>query len=353
MQPDLSVLKHRHSSGPRGLGLLVASLMLALACLSPIKAMAQSEPSVREINFGIISTESSSSLKSRWAILLEDMEQSIGVKVNGYFATDYSGVIEAMRFNKVQVGWFGNAAAVQAVDRSEGQVFCQRTNGDGTRGYNSVLITHKDSPIISLDHLLANPGKYTFGNGDPNSTSGFLIPAYYLWGKNNIDIRRHFTRIVNANHETNALTVAMRQVDVATNNTEDLAKLRKAHPDKFAQLREVWRSVLIPTDPIVYRKDLPDALKDKIRTFFITYGRERPGANIEREKAALLALGDWGPFEPSSNAQLLPIRQVMLFKDRLKIEQDEAMNPADRSVKFAEIDAKLTALQTEMQKAAE
>ena len=57
----------------------------------------------QEINFGIISTESSQNLKSDWQPLLDDMAKQTGLKVKAFFAPDYAGVIEGMRFNKVHV----------------------------------------------------------------------------------------------------------------------------------------------------------------------------------------------------------------------------------------------------------
>src|SRR5215510_2271873 len=209
-----------------------------------------------ELNFGIIATESQASARPRWVPFIADMERAIGMKINAFFAPDYAGIIEAMRFNRVQVAWYGNASAIQAVDRASGEVFVQSTYSTGREGngYYSVLIVHKDSPIHNLDDIINSPGRYTFGNGDPNSTSGFLIPSYYAWAMHNIDIRRHFTRIVTGNHEANLLAVANRQVDLATNNTEDMERFERSQPQRFAQIRTVWQSVLIPSDPIVWRR---------------------------------------------------------------------------------------------------
>ena len=55
------------------------------------------------------------------------------MKVNGFYPSDYAGVIEAMRFNKVQLAWFGNASAIQAVDRADGEIFVQKTYSDGSQ----------------------------------------------------------------------------------------------------------------------------------------------------------------------------------------------------------------------------
>ena len=71
----------------------------------------------QDINFGIISTEATQNLKADWQPLIDDMAKQTGLKVTAFFAPDYAGVIEAMRFNKVHVAWYGNKSAIEAVDR--------------------------------------------------------------------------------------------------------------------------------------------------------------------------------------------------------------------------------------------
>lgn len=325
--------------------------MLRRAFLAGMAALALSAGAVqaempKEINFGIISTESTQALKSQWEPLLADMEKATGIKVNAFYATDYAGVIEAMRFNKVQVAWYGNASAIQAVDRADGEVFAQKTYADGSRGYYSILIANTNSNLKSLQDVIDEPSKLKFGNGDPNSTSGFLIPSYYAWAKNGIDIRKHFTAVLNSNHEANLMAVATGQVDVATNNSEDLAKFQRANPDKAKLVREIWRSPMIPADPLVWRTDLDPQAKEKLKAFLLGYGQAGP--DQAHQKQVLDALGGWGGFLASSNDQLLPVRQVSLFKDRMKIEQDASLSDADKKKQIAEIDAKLDALSKQM-----
>src|SRR3546814_15920578 len=72
----------------------------------------------------------------------------------------------------------------RSVDRAGGEVFAQTIKDDGSRGYYSLLIAHKDSKINSLEDVLKCDKSLTFSNGDPNSTSGFVIPGYYVWGLN-------------------------------------------------------------------------------------------------------------------------------------------------------------------------
>jgi len=313
-----------------------------LACLAGASLMALAPAQaqeLKEINFGIISTESSQNLKSDWQPILDSMAKKTGMKVNAFFASDYAGIIEGMRFNKVQVAWFGNKSAMEAVDRAGGEVFAQMVNADGTKGYYSHLIVHKDSPLKSLDDMLKQGKNLSFGNGDPNSTSGYLVPNYYVFAQNKIDPKTFFKLTRGANHEGNALAVANKQIDVATNNSENMEKVRQHLPEKFNDIRIIWTSPLIPLDPLVIRKDLPEASKAKIRDFFYTYGQ-----GSQQEKDSLFKLSKLSGFKASTNDQLIPIRQLELFKTRNKLEADANLAAADKQVKLAEIDKQLAAL---------
>ena len=311
--------------------LFVSLTVSTLAALAP--AMAQE---MKEFNFGIISTESSQNLKSDWQPILDDMAKKTGMKINAFFASDYAGIIEGMRFNKVHAAWFGNKSAAEAVDRASGEVFAQMVNADGAQGYYSHLIVHKDSPIKSVDDMLKNGKNLSFGNGDPNSTSGFLVPSYYVFAKNKVDPKTFFKVSRGANHETNALAVANKQVDVATNNSENLDKIKDRLPAKFNDIRIIWTSPLIALDPLVMRKDLPEATKKSVKEFFYTYG-----TGGQQEKDNLIKVSKLSGFKPSTNAQLIPIRQLELFKDRNKFEADTNMPAAEKQLKIAEVDKKL------------
>ena len=297
---------------------------------------------VKELNFGIISTESSQNLKSKWEPLLEDMSRKTGYKVKSFFAPDYAGIIQGMRFNKVDLALFGNNSAMEAVDRAKAEVIYQLVNKEGQPGYWSLLITQKDSPINNVEDMLAQAKNLNFGNGDPNSTSGYLVPGYYVFAKNNVEPNKIFKRSLNGNHEVNALSVANKQLDVATFNTGGMERLEKSHPDKAALLKVIWQSPLIPDNPIVWRTDISEDAKKAINSFFDSYGDEA---------AEMKVLNDMGlsKFKNSNNDQLLPIRQLDLFKQRSAIAGDEKLSPGQKEEKIAPLDAELEKISLRMQ----
>lgn len=315
---------------------------VSLACTMSTAALAQ-----QAINFGIISTESQQNLKTSWEPLLADLKKKTGLEVKPFFASDYAGVIEGMRFGKVQLAWYGNKSAMEAVDRANGEVFVQSVPVGGEPGYWSVVIVPKDSPIKSIDDVLKCDKSLNFGLGDSNSTSGYLVPMTFVFSAKGIDPKTCFKNVTNANHETNAMVVANKQVDAATNNTENMALIQKNQPKAFENIREVWRSPLIPSDPIVWRKDLPEAQKTKIREFFLTYGTDKSTGDIVAEKKVMAGL-KWAPFRASSDRQLLPIRIMELTKSISQIEADASLSADAKKVKLDQLKAQKAKYETEL-----
>ena len=237
-----------------------------------------------------------------------------------------------MRFNKVQVAWYGNKSAMEAVDRAGAEVFAQTVAADGSEGYYSHIIVHKDSPYQKLDDILKCDKALGFGLGDPNSTSGFLVPTTFIFAARNIDPKKCFKTVRNANHEANALAVANKLVAAATNNSESLERVERTKPEARKNIRVIWTSPLIPSDPLAWRKDLDAATKKKIADWMFSYGK------TDAEKKTLAGL-QWEGLKKSDNNQLLPIRQMSINKAIMKVTGDDKLSADEKKAKIAELEA--------------
>jgi len=317
---------------------LVATLALA-GGLTAARAVTPNE-----IIFGVVPTEASVNQKKTWEPLVEALSKATGLKIKAFYATDYAGVIEAMRFNKVHVAWFGNKSGMEAVDRASGEVFAQIVSRDGSVGYYSHIIVHKDSPFAKLDDILKCDKSIDFGIGDPNSTSGFLVPTAYIFAARNLDPKSCFKTVRNANHQANAMAVANKQVAAATNNSEDLQRVATNAPDARNQIKIIWTSPLIPLDPLVWRKDLDPAVKAKLYTFLLSYGRIGSNDEIKTAKSVLADL-IWSPFRPSSDDQLIPIRVLEANKGLMKVQGDEKISAEEKAKQVAAIRAEIAKLE--------
>ena len=126
--------------------------------------------------------------------------------------------------------------------------------------------------------------------------------------------------------------------DFATNNTENLAKVEIKDPEAFKKIKIIWKSPLIPSDPIVWRKDLDSTTRAKLMNFFMSYGRQGTVEEVKTARAVLAKLL-WAPFKPSSDAQLYPIRVLEVSKNMNKVMADETLSQADKDAKIKELQA--------------
>ena len=317
-------------------------LLLLLITLSQAGSAVAAE---KGLVMGLVYTESPGTLLKSWAPVLEDMSEYLGVPVEGVVADDYAGIIWYLATGKTQLAWVGNKAAIEAVDRADSEVLVQAVTAMGP-GYYSHLIVHKDSPLRNVEDVLKHAGTLSFGNGDPNSTSGYVVPGYYIFATRGLEPDKLFKRVTHGSHEENFHNVAAGKINVATNNSSSLARHRQNFPQEFERIRIIWTSPMIPADPIVVRRDLDPALKDRIKTFLLQYGKPTEGKPRERQQRETdtLAARKWTGFRQSDDLQLIPIRKLELYKERLGIEHNGNLPEEVRQSRIKAIEAKIESL---------
>lgn len=289
-----------------GMAAVGAALVLGLASCGGGDDKKGGTPS--EITFSILSAEGQASAGPLWQPLLDDMSKAIGVPVKPYFGSNYTVLVEAMRGNHTQVGWFSAKPEVEAIDRANAEVIARTVNREGLDSYQSTLIVKKGSGI-TLDKVVACGKQFNFGIGDAQSTSGTLAPLTYFFNPRGITPSQCFKTVRSANHQANAFGVATGVIDVATSNSVNTLFIRKENPRLADQIEEIWSSPPIPESGIVLRKDLDPVLKEKIRGFFLTYGQGQ-GAEAERQRQVLSAL-EYSRFAAADDDYLDPIREMI------------------------------------------
>ena len=314
------------------------SAAAAKILFSPSQAQ---EQEIKVLNFGIISTESQANQKPIWEPFIKAMSEQIGMPVKAFYATQYAGVIEAMRFGQVQLAWYGGKSYIEAAKRAEAEVFAQTVANDGSKGYYSHLIMNKNHPDLAKaksmgrdKYVLENAANLQFAFNDPNSTSGYLVPSYYVFAQNGVNPKKAFKRLIFAgNHEATALAVANNQVDMATNNNESLRRLEQTNPTARANIETIWTSPLIPRDPIAWRKDIPEDLKTKLKDFFYNY----------KDKTILTSLG-WSGFDPATDDIWNPIRELNIGNQILEIQSNNNLFQTEKDKRIAELNRQLVAI---------
>jgi phosphonate transport system substrate-binding protein len=287
--------------------LVIAAGFSALALAACGQKSATTSAAKDTVTFSILSTESAQNMEGYWKPILADMEKQTGLKVKPFFSSNYSSLIVAMGAKQTDLGWFSNQSGLEAVRRSGGEVFARTFDPSGTDGYKSVIIVPADSKL-TLEGLLKCDKTLNFGIGDKKSTSGTLAPMTYVFIPAGVKPENCFKTVLSASHDANLAAVGNHRLDASTNNSTALRLNAERSDNKTAKVRVIWESPTLPEDPIVWRKDLDPAVKEKLRQFFLTYGQgDTPEAAKQRANLEKLSMGG---FKAADNTHLLVVREM-------------------------------------------
>lgn len=182
--------------------LFVSLLLISTGC----KAEGPSDaPKATTLRLSMIPTTDPGKVIRESQPLVEYLEREIGAKIDMTVPTNYAAVVEAIANDQVDIAYLGGFTYVQASRRSGVVPLVQR---ERDRNFHSFFITHKDSGINSLADLKGH--KFAFG--DVNSTSGHLMPEYFM-REAGVDLSVISGAIYSGGHDATALAVANRRVE--------------------------------------------------------------------------------------------------------------------------------------------
>lgn len=249
---------------------LLAVLAATTALATPVFA----QEAIKEFNIGILGGENAQDRLTSNECFRAKVEEALGVPVKLFTPADYDGVIQGLLGGTIDYAGLGASAyaKIYLTDPEAVDVTLTTQNVDGSTGYYSIGFARKDSGITTIEEA---KGK-SFAFADPNSTSGYLVPAAELQaslGK----LEEYFAEVkFSGGHEQTIVGVA--NGDFASGvswadglgNWEDgytngaFRKAADAGLVDMNEIVEIWRSKLIPNGPYVVRRSLPEDVKAKI-----------------------------------------------------------------------------------------
>ena len=279
---------------------LLAALVATTALAVP--AMAQD---ITEFRIGILGGENAQDRLTSNECLRAYAEEALGVPVKLFTPADYDGVIQGMVGGSIDMSWLGASAYAKAflTDPEAVEPVLVKTNLDGSFSYHSICFARKDSGIASLDDM---KGK-KFGFGDPNSTSGYLIPSIEIPMATGATMENgdYFGEVVfTGGHEQTIVAVNNGDVDAGVTWADGLGNwedgynsgaLRKAVDSGLVDMNDlvqIWISKPIPEGPVTLRKALPQDVKDTITALVAGMHEKDP------QCAYNIAAGETAGFKP-------------------------------------------------------
>ncbi|MDV4143458.1 MULTISPECIES: phosphonate ABC transporter substrate-binding protein [Shimia] len=251
---------------------LIAAALATTALTTPVLA-----EDINEFRIGILGGENAQDRMNSNECLRAKTEELLGVETKLFAPADYNGVIQGLLGGTIDMAWLGASGYAKTFlsDPEAVEPILVKVNTDGGYGYYSIGFARKDAGIDSLE---AMKGK-VFGFGDPNSTSGYLIPSIEIPAATGATMTSgdYFGEVkFTGGHEQTIVAVNNGDIDAGVTWADGLGNwedgynsgaLRKAVDAGLVDMNdlvEIWKSKPIPEGPVVLRKALPEDVKLKM-----------------------------------------------------------------------------------------
>ncbi len=281
-------------------------LIAALVATTALTGAVAAQDKITEFRLGILGGENAQDRLTSAECYRAKIEATLGVPVKVFTPADYDGVIQGLLGGTIDYAGLGASAyaKIYLTDPEAVDVQLTTQNVDGSTGYYSIGFARKDSGITSIETA---KGK-TFAFADPNSTSGYLVPAAELTASLG-ELDKYFAEVkFSGGHEQTIIGVHNGDIAAGVSWADGLGAwedgftngaFRKAADAGLVDMnnmQEIWRSKLIPNGPYVIRRSLPQDVKDKMYNLVDTMWE------TDKECAYNLAAGEAKDFVPVTHA---------------------------------------------------
>lgn len=232
------------------------------AVLSAAPALAaDSNPDTLRV--ALLPDENASTVIKNNKPLQQYLEKALGKKIKLVVTTDYSSMIEAMRFGRLELAYFGPLSYTLAASKSDIEAFAS-IKKRGSTTYNSVIIANKSAGITTISDIEGKNMAY----GDTASTSSHLIPKKILMD-NGLQPKADYKENFLGAHDAVAVAVQNGHAQAGGLSKPIFESLVSRGIISLDKVKVLKVSADYPQYPWAMRKNLDPALKEKVRNAFL------------------------------------------------------------------------------------
>ncbi len=225
-----------------------------------------SEP--KTLVFSAIPDQNQSQLINRFSKVAQYLSEELGVPVNYVPVKSYAAAITAFRNNQVQLAWFGGLSGVRArllVPGSEAIA-----QGVEDTHFKSYFIAHHSTGLKASDEFPAGIADLTFTFGSKGSTSGRLMPAYYIQEHLSKPPNQALSRVgFSGNHSRTIALVQTGAYQVGATNYKVWESELKAGKIDLSKVSVIWETPSYPDYQWTIRGDVDSdwgaGFKDRVK----------------------------------------------------------------------------------------
>lgn len=249
-------------------------LILLLSALTLIVSIAGCGNGEEEEPFqvGVVPAQNKGDMKQAMDKLEKKLSDGINRPVEIKIHSDYQAVVEALKYKKMDMAFLGPLTFVQARNATGVNAIVTQLI-DGKPYYHSYIIVPEDSELDSMEELVKNSENVRFAFGDPNSTSGSLIPSIALKerGVFQSNQKHQFQELTfTGSHDVTALSIQNKKYDAGAIDSaiyDQLAESGKIDKDR---IRIIWKSEKLFQYPWAVQKEVDQQTVDQLRKTFLS-----------------------------------------------------------------------------------
>lgn len=250
----------------------IALLLIVVLAISIVGCTSKKEEVIR---MGFVPMKDGDSLIESVEPLTEMLSKELGVKVEGFTATNYVGVVEGLGSGQVDFGFIPPFAYVLANEESNAEVILTALNKSGEAKYRSQFLVRKDSDITSFSDIKGKKVAFV----DPSSTSGYLFPGAHLINEG-INIEKDIEYVYAGGHDKALQLLLNGDVDVATTFVDARDRYKEDFPEAMEKTEVLGYTDYIPNISVTVKGDMEEELKDKIKVALLNIAKTEEGSEL-------------------------------------------------------------------------
>lgn len=254
---------------------IMAFLLIGVLAVSMIGCTAKEE---EVITMGFVPMRDGDKLVESVEPLAEMLSKELGIKVEGFTATNYVGVVEGLGSGQVDFGFIPPFAYVLANQESDAQVILTAINKSGEAKYRSQFLARKDSGINSFEDIKGKRVAFV----DPSSTSGYLFPGAHLMSEG-IDIEKDIEYMYSGGHDKSIQLLINGDVDVISTFVDARERYVEEFPTAMEETEVLGYTDYIPNISVTTRGDMDAELQGKIQATLLKVVESEEGGKLLQE----------------------------------------------------------------------
>jgi len=228
-----------------------------------VQSRISEEPTLSVLRVGVLPDQSVEALRKRYAPLLEYLSATTGLDTKLVTPSDYNSLIRMFRDDEVELAYFGGLTFVQAHTFYDAEPLVMR-NKD-SRFTSWFLVKSGDTSSVLTDF---KGKKFSFGSSQ--STSGHLMPRYFMGQEKQIIAEDFFSEVrYSGSHDKTAYLVRDGEVDLGVANSEIIRSMIRDGRLKENDLRVLWESPPYSDYVWTVHDHLDEGIKTQLRDAFL------------------------------------------------------------------------------------